>query len=137
MDRMKTKVDGLNNFDASAASISSEASDSTRDTPRQFGTQLHAPLGNWPSLQSSAETAYVSSRFTSATNGNEMNAIASNDATCRIIHNSNSKIQVNGNSTGHPSSNNNNLNSTSAHLSNLHRMLAKIAVNGALSLPGS
>eukprot|EP00979_Chaetoceros_neogracilis_P001512 scaffold260_cov274-Chaetoceros_neogracile.AAC.2 len=124
MDRMKTKIDGLNNSDASA-SISSSASVSTRESPRQFGTQLHASLGNRPSSQSSAKKAYASSRYGTATTENEKNAIALNDATSRIICNSDSTIQVNGNSTGHPPSSNNNINSTSTRLSNLHRTLKR------------
>ena len=98
----------------------------TRETPRKFGTQLHASLGNRSSSQSSAKNAFTSSsRFASATTGNETNATASNDATYRNIHNSNSNIQVNGNSIGHPPSNNNNINSTSTHLSNLHRVVER------------
>jgi len=95
----------------------------TRETPRKFGTQFRASLGNRSSSQSSAKKEYTSSsRFASATTGNEKNA---DDATYRNIHNSNSKIQVNGNSIGHPPSNNNNINSTSTHLSNLHRVVEK------------
>jgi len=166
MDRMKTKVDGLNNSDASA-SISSAASVSvspleitchghqiplstqrddffflqtfrfsliystplhlqTRESPRQFGTQLHASLGNRSSSQSLTTKVHASSRFSSATTGNKKNATALNDATYRIIRSSsNSTIQVNGNSTGHPPSSNNNFNSTSTRLSNLHRMLKR------------
>ena len=94
----------------------------TRETTRQFGTQLHAPLA---SLSPVKEAYTSSSRFASTTTGNEKNATALNDATCRIIHNSNSNIQVNGNSIGHPPSNNNNSNSTSTHLSNFHRMVER------------
>eukprot|EP00979_Chaetoceros_neogracilis_P015889 scaffold6641_cov270-Chaetoceros_neogracile.AAC.10 len=122
MNRMKTKVDGLTNSDASA-SISSAASVSTTETPRQFGSQLHASLGNQSSSQSSAKKAYASNRFASATTGNEKNATTFNDATLRISCNSNSTIQVNENSIGHPSSSNNNINSTSTHLSTIHRTL--------------
>jgi hypothetical protein len=68
---------------------------------------------------------HASSRFAGATTGNEKNATALNDATSRSIRSSNSTIQVNGNSTGHPPSSNNNINSTSTHLSNLHRTLKK------------
>jgi hypothetical protein len=98
----------------------------TRETTRQFGTQLHAPLA---SLSPVKEAYTSSSRFASTTTGNENNATALNDATYRIIHNSssnsNSNIQVNGNSIGHPPSNNNNSNSTSTHLSNFHRVVER------------